>query len=82
MSANDTHNAGNAAWQALATAQPGDPPPRTKQRSREARMLEIEVRRLLERLKAPDVEGVWLDCRGREAVSVASPVVDGPDREE
>jgi hypothetical protein len=80
MSANDTHNTGNLAWQALATAQPGDPAPRTKQRSRQARLLEEEVRKLLERLKAPDVEGCWLDV-GRDAVWVASPVFRGTDPE-
>jgi hypothetical protein len=77
----DSHNPGNAAWQALATSQPDDPPPRTRQRSPEARMLEVEVRRLLERLAAPDIEGIWLDFRGREAVWVASPVFDGTDPE-
>jgi hypothetical protein len=76
MSAN-THNTGNVTWQRLAMSQAGDPPPRTKQRSREARLLEEEVRRLLERHAAPDVEGVWLDLRGREAVWVASPALDG-----
>ena len=81
MSANNTHNTGNSAWQTLASAQPGDPPPRTKMRSRQARLLEEEVRRLLERLAAPDVEGVWLDVRGREAVWVRSPVFRGTDAE-
>jgi hypothetical protein len=77
----NSHNTGNTAWQALASAQPCDPPPRTKQRSRQARLLEEEVRQLLERLAAPDVEGVWLDVQGRDAVWVASPVFRGTDPE-
>jgi hypothetical protein len=75
----NSHNPGNTAWQALASAQPGDPPPRTKQRSRQAVRLEVEVRQLLERLAPPDIEGVWLDATGREPVWVASPVFRGTD---
>jgi hypothetical protein len=78
MSGN-SHNTGNLAWQQLALTQAGDPAPRTKQRSRQARMLEDEVRRLLARLAAPDIEDIWLDFRGREAVWVASPAFDGTD---